>query len=319
MPELTDLTVEEISLVGKAANGQRFILYKSDEGGGTLVEMQNEEARKAFEDALNGEIDGEAGLIGKAGNLLKADLSNTTENELRGGLRLLAAARGELGDEVVKGVLAEAGYVPAPAAAPVAKPETKPAPTKAAPPTPEIDATVPDEVMAVAKAAGPDDGAQILARYREDPKGAAVWFPMLKAQAEEIADLRKSEKERADREDAEACRKAAEDLGIPGDRATQEKFLKGLSLDQRKALADYLKPAQAQLEKADRLLLGELGTSRRGAEGGDTAYEIAMEKARALVAKGDGKLSETDALVQVFQAEPDLHRRHRAETLKGGA
>lgn len=46
-----------------------------------------------------------------------------------------------------------------------------------------------------------------------------------------------------------------------------------------------------------------------------SAYEIAMEKARTLVAKGDGKLSETDALVQVFRAEPELVAQHRAEVL----
>jgi len=60
--------------------------------------------------------------------------------------------------------------------------------------------------------------------------------------------------------------------------------------------------------------VGSRGTQEPGASAGATAYDEAAQRAAGIVEKSAGKTSLAEAVMKVFEEDPALYARHRAET-----
>jgi len=326
MPELRDLEIDEVSLVPKPANRRKFLLFKSAHGGDPLMEL-DEEGREAFEDALNTKIDNEDDLMAALEKLAKgakAKPSDQTRNAIRGALRLLKAAETDLPAELLQqlSAVAKTGYP----AEPVAKkggvtkegdvddktPKAKSNDAESKPEKkPEVE--VPEEVMTVAKAAGPDEGAAILETYRSNPAAAMAWLSVVKAQGTEVAGLRKDVADMKDAEDSREVETLRKEIDFPGDAEAQRAFIKGLTREQRDALkASIVEPARETLKQATEGLTSELGRTTREPAPSD-AYAKIQKLAKALIEKGDGELSYADAEAKVLESHPELYAAYNQE------
>jgi hypothetical protein len=315
--ELVDVEPTEISLVSRAANRRKWLLYKSAEGGGDNVSyrLDDEEAQELFTDALNAPAEDEDRHLKALEKIAKdgeTEVGDAERNALRGASRLLASVAEKLPDGAMRDVLAEAGLGHA---APQEKsgdekpddPEkTKEGDGVDKPEQKGAASEVPEEVREIAKAFDPIEGARLLESYRKNPDAVSLVLPMLKEQAARSKKsedrLQKMEEER----DEQAVRALMKQHGLPEDSEDAFALLKSMDEAQRTQFAEVLKPMEAKVAEATKLMTAEKGS---GAPAKPSDAEAKIEKLAAeKIEKSETPLSKAEAFDQVLQEHPELYK-----------
>ena len=285
MNRLSDLKVVEVSLVPKAANKKKFLLFKSET---EVTDMPNmEEILKAV---LETELDNDE----EVDKVLKASLSDKAANAVKGALRLLGAYKDELPKDIMKTLAGLAGYgYPAPAGK--AQKEEKTVSGK--PITKEngsIDLeSVPEEVR---------------------PAITALWKENQEA-VKKAAELEKALTEEHDHQMIrEFIVKANEFKGLPIKPEEFGPVLKSIAEKDPEAYAkldEVLKAADEAAIQAK--LLEELGAS--GVSPSSSMGKI--EAMAATVVEKDASMTREQAMDKVLMEHPELYNEYRTEHKAG--
>jgi len=309
MPQLTNLDVEFVSLVDRAAvrdpveqsEPMRFLVWKREahtdpsQGGHHMSKLTKE-----IVDSLGDPIAKESDLTTL---VEKAEDSDQATLALQGAARLLAAHKGDLDAEAVA-KFAELTGLELPEAGPGLQPKTA-AEVVDALKSADVDAAVVTEVeSAIAKAA---EDAKLA---KADPETRAA---IKKAEDRAEAAEKVAKAERDTRLTNEFIAKAENELGHmsvkPEDfgpvlKAASEK----LSKEEFEAIETALKAADAQIEKG--ALFAEAGAV--GPVAAADAFGELQQKA-AEIKKADSKLSDAEALDKAMKDNPDLEAAYLAE------
>lgn len=291
MPELTEVEVDEVSFVAKAANRRKWLLLKSDDGevgGATMPGLESDGQR--LEAVLNEATEDEEKLVEQAVELAKGDLPPEDRDLIRAASRILKAA------PLVGKLLAPA---PAKKGTRISAPEPPPAPQPAS-----------EEILKMAEAAGVDRVALTKAASEGD---IAVLALTTKHQATENAVLRKSMGDLLAKEDDAAVRTLVTEMNLPGDSEQITAFVKSLTPEQRTKWQETHQSAATIVQKS--ALFTSKGTDRRGTFG-DSAMDKAKQLARE-VKKGEEP--GPDEIMAAMKANPELYEQYRLETLQGGS
>ncbi len=301
--KLTDITTDEVSLVGKGANKKKFLLFKSKEG--TMEEL----IKELLEEVKP--LDGEKDLVAK---LKKSKMSEGDIAITQAALRLLSGVTDGIKKSgiVIKGFeQEEPAKVDAKAAGEYlkgAKPEDRQAVAQAAGIEPErfeqaFAEPKPDDIEGdILKADGSLDekkvpkelrpALQLLFKDRQETK---------KQLSEANEKIEKAEKEKK----RSAIQKKAEEVkDVPSVNVEEltDTLMKLDEEDQEK----LLKPLRASAEAISKgKLFGEKGRPGPGLSEGQTIEKV-NELAKGLVQKND-KLTEADAIQQVLKDHPELY------------
>lgn len=307
MPQLTNLDVEFVSLVDRAAvrdpveqsEPMRFLITKREtdpsQGGHHMSKLTKE-----IVDSLGDPIAKESDLTTL---VEKAEDSDQAALALQGAARLLAAHKGDLDAEAVA-KFAELTGLEMPEVGPGLQPKTA-AEVVDALKAAEVDAAVVTEVeSAIAKAA---EDAKLA---KADPETRAA---IEKAEDRAEAAEKVAKEERDTRLTNEFIAKAESDYGHmsvepaefgPVLKAASEK----LSKEEFEAIETALKAADAQIEKG--ALFAEAGAG--GVPVAADAMAELKQKAEE-IRKSDPKLSEAAALDKAMTDNPDLQQRYLDE------
>lgn len=276
---LEDIQVAEVSLVPKAANKRRFLLWKSDEEKGGEEPM--DELLKA---ALATPLTGETALD-------KADLTDKAKEAVRGSLRILNAYRTELPKDVLSIMAGIGGFELAKEVSPKSSPPNMSAPVRKADGSWDMSGldSVPQEVR---------------------PMVEQLWKAHIdqveKAEALEAA-LKKERDERALRE---YVAKAQELTNLPMQPAELGLVLKTIhdqSAEVGEKVLQLLASVNAQL--AENAIYKEIG---QGGSTAGSAYEKLQAAAKGLVQK-DATMSFEQAMLRVMELHPELYSEYLAE------
>jgi hypothetical protein len=289
------LEVGEVSLVDRAANKRRFLLFKQE--GSTM----EEDILKAV---LEADLEDEA----QVDEVLKAaNISDKGKLAIKGAIRLLQAFKDELPKDVMKTLSGLAGY-------------EYPEPAKKPPEEPPVKAT--------AKGADGKDGA---CGTKYGPLQKADGTLDLEQVPEELRPtvelLFKAQQDAVVREaKLETILKAERDLRLTREFVTKaeafshlpikpEEFGPVLKTIQEKAPEAYDAIEQV-LKAADALIVQAGAFKARGSDattGGKDAWTAIETKARALLQKADNKLTLAKAVDQICQQEPALYAQYLQE------
>jgi len=314
MPQLTDLDVEWVSLVDRAAvrdpveqsEPNRFLIWKRDQsqGGHPMSKLTKE-----LLDQLGDPVENEDAL----GKLVeKAEHSAAAALALSGAARLLAAHKSDLTPEAVAEVVKAAG---------LELPEAE---------APTLTAKSADELVTALK--GADVKESVVKEVEDALTKAAEKAELEKA---DLSPAAKAALQKAEERAQKAEEKAAEGHELAKeerDERLNKEFIakaedfKALTVEPAK-LGPILKAASEKLDKADfeelervlkaadeQVAKSEL-LKEAGANGSVTpsgAYDEAAKKAEE-IRKSDPKLSQEQALEKAFEDDPDLQQRYLAE------
>lgn len=308
--KLTNITTDEVSLVGKGANRKKFLLFKSKEG--TMEELLKEllEETKATE--------GEKDLLA---DLKKGKFSAEEISAVQASLRMLSG----LADKIKKAGITIKAF------------ETKADP-------PKIERKNVGEYL---KNASGDDRALLAKDLGIDPKRFGEAFGpaktedgvilksdgtlnleavpkemrpamdiLFKDRAETAKKLKDAEDkiEKADKEKKRAVwiNKAAEFKDLPGTNVEElADTLMELSDDGAEKVMKQFRSNLAIIEKGN--FFAEHGRPGGGSGGGGTAIEKVNQMANALVQKDD-KMTVADAIQKVLNDNPALYHEYKADT-----
>lgn len=290
MNRLSDLEAVEVSLVPKAANKRRFLIFKSEE-----EEKPMEEILKAI---LETDLEDEK----KVDEVLKAaKLSDKAQNAVKGALRLLNAYKDELPKDVMKTLAGLAGYgYPEPTEKAKAQDEDEkkkkekygyPAPTKKEDGTYDFS-SIPEEVR---------------------PAIEALWKEHETAvkKAEELEKVLKEERDKQARK--EYIQKAVTEFAsLPVKPEEFGLILKGLAEkapDEYAKLEGVLKAANEAIQKG--ALYAEIG--RSGGLAGGSAMAKIEAAANSLVQK-DANMTKEQAIAKALEMHPELYTEYLQET-----
>lgn len=311
MPQLTNLDVEYVSLVDRAAvrdpveqsEPSRFYLWKRDQsqGGHPMPTFTNE-------------------LLGQLGDAVakEADLAALVEkNEdagraLKGAARLLHAHKDELTPEIVSEFVKAAGLeLPEPEAT-VLKAENAAEVVEALKGADVPEAVVSEVEDALAKAAEKADLAKADPATRARIEKAEADAAAAQRRADEA--IAKAQEERDARLSKEFVAKAESDYGNLAVKAEEfgpilKEASEKLSKEAYEALEGVLKASDEQIAKGK--LFEEAG-SAGGAPAPDGAYAEAQGKAED-IRKAEPKLTKEQAIAKAFEADPALQTRYLAE------
>lgn len=313
MPQLTNLDVEWVSLVDRAAvrdpveqsEPNRFYLWKRD----TVSKGDSMTLTKELIDQLGGAVEKEDALPSLVEKAEKADEAGLA---LQGAARLLAAHKSDLTPEILAEVAKTAGLeLPSPEA-PTFKAENASELVKALKASDVPEAVVKEVEDALTKAAEK-------AELEKADLPPAVKAALEKAETKEAEALQKAE-------EAERIAKEERDNRLNKEFIAKAEGFEALSIEAPK-FGPILKAVHDKLEKADaeeiervlkaadeQIAKGELfkeaGRSGGAAPGG--AFEEATQKAED-IRKADPKLSKEQALEKAFDADPALQERYLAE------
>jgi hypothetical protein len=276
---LEELQVAEVSLVPKAANQRRFLLWKSDTPKGGDEPM--EELLKA---ALESKLANEEAID-------QADLTDQAKDALRGSLRILNAHRQELPKDVLTMMAKVGGWELAKEAAPKPEPTHMSAPVRKADGSWDMSGleTVPQEVRPMVEQLWKAHIAQV-------------------EKAEKLeAQLKKAQDEQALRE---YVAKAQEFSNLPMPPAELGLVLKMIhdgAPDVDPKVMQLLTAVNAQL--VENAIYKELGHG--GARAG-SAYEKLEAAAKGLVEK-DATMTFEQAMLRVMELHPELYSEYLTE------
>jgi len=320
--ELRNLFVKEISLVDRAANRRKFLLFKSESGQGgnpmpqaTLTEAEVLE----LDTALNTPTETEGTVLAAMETAVEKALSSGDKNKVTAALRLLGGVEDSAVKALVKELSAAASGSAPEKVESAKKAEPKPeepvvrkeAPVPKAdekPKEPEKVPELPEEVTELAKRG---DYVAITKAAGENPGVMALVVELLKSRDGEIQDLKKFQVEQIAKADAEEVARIVDEADLPGAaREDQIALVKGMDSDAREKFAALAKGIQANLKAG--VSAGQVGTPRRGGPT-STAWDTIQKRAKELVAKSATKLDQNDAFAQVIEDDPDLARQYRAE------
>lgn len=308
MPQLTNLDVEFVSLVDRAAvrdpvkqsEPMRFLITKRDSADPSQGGHHMSKLTKEIVDSLGDPIAKESDLTTL---VEKADDSDQATLALQGAARLLAAHKGDLDAEAVA-KFAELTGLELPEVGPGLQPKTASEVVDALKAA-EVDAAVVTEVeSAIAKAA---EDAKLA---KADPGTRAA---IKKAEDRAEAAEKVAKEERDTRLTNEFIAKAESDYGHmsvepakfgPVLKAASEK----LSKEEFDAIETALKAADEQIEKG--ALFAEAGAT--GPLAAADAFGELQQKA-ADIKKAEPKLSEGEALDKAMKDNPDLEAAYLAE------
>lgn len=314
MPQLTDLDVEWVSLVDRAAvrdpveqsEPNRFYLWKREKSqGGHPMSKLTKELLDQLGDAVEKED-----ALGKL--VEKAEDSDTAALAVTGASRLLATVKSDLTPEAVAEVVKAAGLeLPTPDA-PVIKAENTSEVVEALKGADVPEAVVKEVSEALTKAAEK-------AELEKQDLSPAVKAALAKAEEDQKAALKKAE-------EAEKTAKAERDARLNKEFVAKAEEFKGLTVEAAK-LGPILKSASEKLEKADfeelervlkaadeQVAKSEL-FKEAGAAGGtppSDAFEEMTRKAEE-IRKSDSSLTKEQALAKAIEANPELQDRYLAE------
>jgi hypothetical protein len=314
MPQLTNLDVEWVSLVNRAAvrdpvkqtEPMRFLVWKRD----TSTPSEGDEMKITDEllKQLGEPVEKEADLTAL---VEKAEKSEEVGKALQGAARLLAAHKADLPEGALAEVVKAAGLeLPEPAKGP--EPTTASELVESLKKS-DIDAEIVSEVEkaladaskkeAIDKADLPQPVRDALAKAEADRAEDRKRVEKAENLAKEERDARLTKEFVAKAEGFKGLPTKAEEFG-PVLKAANEKLTK----DESAALETVLKAANEAIEKGE--LFKEQGVNGAAAKSG--ALEEATRKAEEL-RKSDSKLSETEALDQVLKSDRALQERYLAE------
>lgn len=314
MPQLTDLDVEWVSLVDRAAvrdpveqsEPNRFLIWKRDQSqGGHPMSKLTKELLDQLGDAVEKED-----ALGKL--VEKAEDSDSAGLALTGAARLLATVKSDLTPEAVAEVVKAAGLeLPTPEA-------------------PTLTAKSAAELVTALKSA---DVAESVVKEVEDALAKAAEKaelekadlpPAVKAALQKAEDDRKEATAKA--EEAQKLAKEERDTRLNKEFVAKAETYKALTVEPAK-FGPILKSASEKLDKADfeeleRILKAadeQVAKSELFKEAGaggtvtpNGAYDEATKKAEE-IRKSDPKLTQEQALEKAFEADPALQERYLAE------
>lgn len=314
MPQLTDLDVEWVSLVDRAAvrdpveqsEPNRFLIWKREKSqGGHPMSKLTKELLDQLGDAVEKED-----ALGKL--VEKAEDSDTAALAVTGATRLLSTVKADLTPEAVAEVVKAAG---------LKLPEAE---------GPTLTAKSADELVTALKGAEVEESVvkeveDALAKAAEKAElEKADLPPAVKAALEKAEADRAEDRKRIAKAEADA--KAERDARLNKEFVAKAEEFKGLTVEPAK-LGPILKAASEKLDKADfeelervlkaadeQVAKSEL-FKEAGANGTVTpsgAYEEATKKAEE-IRKSDSKLTQEQALEKAFEADPALQERYLAE------
>jgi|GEM_PF-2976992 len=317
MPQLTNLDVEWVSLVDRAAvrdpieqsEPNRFLIWKRDQSqGGHPMSKLTKELLDQLGDAVEKE-DALAKLVEKADN------PEEVGSALQGVARLLTAHKADLTPEIVAEVAKAAGLE---------------LPTPEAPEASVFKAENASEVVEALKGADVPESVvkeveEALAKAAEKAElEKADLPPAVKAALQKAEDDRRESARKA--EEAERIAKEERDTRLNKEFIAKAEEFKGLTVKSEE-FGPVLKSASEKLEKDEyealetvlkaadeQIVRGEL-FKEAGASGSHTpsgAFEEATKKAEE-IRKSDSSLTAEQALEKAFEADPALQERYLAE------
>jgi hypothetical protein len=313
MPQLTDLDVEWVSLVDRAAvrdpveqsEPNRFLIWKRDQSqGGHPMSKLTKELLDQLGDAVEKEE-----TLGKL--VEKAEDSDTAALAVSGAARLLHTVKSDLTPEALAEVVKAAG---------LELPEAE---------APKFEAKNASELVEALKKAEVSPEAvteveQALTKAAEKAEiEKADLPPGVKAALEKAEDDRKEAARKA--EEAERIAKEERDTRLTKEFVAKAEGYKGLTVEAEK-FGPILKSVSEKLtkEEADELervlkaadeqiVKGELFKEAGGhGPAPSDAFAEATQKAEEL-RKSDSSLTKEQALEKAFDGDPDLQSRYLAE------
>lgn len=283
--ELEDIDVLEISLVGKPANRQRWLIVKHEEG---ITMAVTDEMLDLLEEAFEGDVPAEVTKALEA--IEKMQISGKAADAAKMALRLLGKYKDEVGlKEVVAQLVKLVGSEK--------MDEDKDKMHEYGYPEPKED----DKVKKSEVAAEVDVQMQALLKAQEDLRKEVE---LAKSEAARERDLRLQR---------EYVEKAQGMMGIPVPVEELGGMLKALADADQALYAKFetlLAAASNAIRKSD--LLKEFGYSE-GARVPASATDELMKKANELIQKGEGKLNFGQAVAEVERVAPELYMRYMAE------
>lgn len=167
-----------------------------------------------------------------------------------------------------------------------------------------------DRAKKIAAVAKNDETVEVAGQTISKSEVGDKQFAIFKAQADELAEIRKQAK--ADREAVETAKlekRATEELpNLPGEVSVKARVLKaidGLSEDDRKAASQMLKSANEVLAKS-------METIGRGSDKSDGSAIAEIEKKAEEIAKRDG-IGKAAAIAKAWTENPALYEQYEAE------
>lgn len=292
MNKLRDLEAVEVSLVPKAANKRRFLIFKS------------EEEEKPMEEILKAILETDLEEENKVDEILKAaKLSGKAQNAVKGALRLLNAYKDELPKDIMKTLAGLAGYgYPEPTKKAKNKEDEEeedkkkkkygyPAPTKKEDGSLDFSG-IPEEVRPVVEALWKEHEAAV-------------------KKAEELEKVLKEERDKQLRK--EFVQKAATEFANlptkPEEFGLVLKELAEKAPEEYAKLEGVLKAADEAIRKS--ALFSEIGCS--GGFGGGTAMTKIEAAANSLVQK-DANMTREQAIAKALEVHPELYTEYLQET-----
>jgi hypothetical protein len=313
MPQLTDLDVEWVSLVDRAAvrdpveqsEPNRFLIWKRDQSqGGHPMSNLTKELLAQLGDPVEKED-----ALGKL--VERAEDSDTAALAVSGAARLLHTVKSDLTPEALAEVVKAAGLeLPEPEAQ-VFKAENAAEVVKALKGADVPEAVVKEVEEALATAA---EKAEL---------EKADLFPAVKAALAKAEEDRKEATRKA--EEAERIAKEERDTRLNKEFVVKAEGFKGLTVEAAK-FGPILKAASEKLDKSDfdeldrilkaadeQIVKGELFKEAGGhGPAPSDAFEEATRKAEEL-RKSDSSLTKEQALEKALDADSDLQSRYLAE------
>jgi len=323
--ELRDIDVPEISLVGRAATGRKFLLFKSDEEGNMPDSLLTDDLAPDIEELLNTPLEGEDELLKAVEEDIQKALSDKEKSQIRGALRMLGGIDDPGIKSLVRQLAAKIGYG-------YAKPQGKAAgdnkdegeedeekygKRKTKKSAEDETGDLPEEILALAKSAESPEGFEAIVKAaRESQAATQILIPLLKQQSDQIAELRKREEERAEREDDEEVDRLVKSLDLPVETELLTKLIKSLNAEQREQLSRVGESLGGVLELTK--LTSDIGTPRRS-EHQPSAVKEAYARARERLEKSgeDDKRTVDEYVLDILNEDGELRSRYLQE-MRGG-
>lgn len=287
---LTDIEIDEISVVKRGANRKNKVLFfKSDEG-----ELNMEKSFEEILEELVGHPEGPAIFddLKKAEELLKqAKLSAKAMNAVKGALRMLNAFKDEVPKDVMSKLAGLAGYG---YAEPARKDDDTSDKPDEEPKEPAQKSAVPEEI--------PEPIRKELTRLEKALEEKDGEINKLKSDNEEI----KKESRRKD-----ILRKVADKFSaVPIGSDDLTDML--MSLDDNPEMLEKIEKLLLTTNEivAESIVFKELGAGGGGA-GGDAMQQI--EKKATEIRKADPSISQEKAVAIVMKENPALYDQYEAE------